>query len=302
MLMRSRLYVPGIQPKMLAAGGVYGADIVVLDLEDSVPADRKDEARDLVSESIRSMDFGRSAVFIRVNSDRETAELDMRVLTPACAGILFPKCESVDQIRFIDTVFDRMEGEMGIDNGHFKIIPIIESALGLSKAGEIALSEDRIVAITLGVEDLSSDLGMIGPDETALLFAKSTIVAAARAAGIEPLDSVFSRVDDADGLIEACRYSKSLGFSGRGAIHPNQVETIHNAFAPDEREVERARLIVEAAEAAEAKGIGAVKVDGAMVDPPVVKRAQRTIEAASAPGSVLDLRKVEADDTGEGEE
>jgi len=92
MLMRSRMYVPGIQPKMLAAAGVYGADIVVLDLEDSVPADRKDEARDLVAETIRSMDFGRSAVFVRVNSERELAEEDMKVLTPDCAGILFPKC------------------------------------------------------------------------------------------------------------------------------------------------------------------------------------------------------------------
>jgi len=255
MLMRSRLYVPGIQPKMLASGGVYGADIVVLDLEDSVPADRKDEARDLVAEAIGSMDFGRSAVFVRINSERETAERDMKVLTPDCAGILFPKCESVDQIRFLDAIFDRMEGKMGIDNGYFKIIP----------------------------------LGMIGPDENALLFARSTIVTVARSAGIEPLDSVFSDVDDTLGLIEACRHSRSLGFSGRGAIHPNQVEPIHIAFAPEKDEIEKARRIVEAAGAAEEKGLGAVKVDGAMVDLPVVKRARRVLEAAKAPGPVLDL-------------
>jgi len=283
------MYVPGIQPKMLAAAGVYGADIVVLDLEDSVPADRKDEARDLVAETIRSMDFGRSAVFVRVNPERELAEEDIKVLTPDCAGILFPKCESVDQIRFLDAVFDRMEGDLGIENGHFKIIPIIESALGLTRAAEIAVSEERIVAMTLGVEDLSADLGMVGPDENALLFAKSTIVIAARSAGIEPLDSVFSNIDDTEGLIGACRRSRSLGFSGRGAIHPNQVETIHAAFAPEAEEVEKARRIVEAAEEGEAAGLGAVKVDGAMVDLPVVKRARRVLEAATAPGPVLDL-------------
>lgn len=303
MLMRSRLYVPGIQPKMLANAGVYGADIIVLDLEDSVPEDRKDEARDLVAETIRTMDFGRSAVFVRINAEREVAVEDMKVLTPDCAGILFPKCESVDQIRFLDAVFDRMEGDLGIENGHFKIIPIIESALGLTRAAEIAASEDRIVAMTLGVEDLSADLGMTGPDEEALLTAKSTIVVAARAAGIEPLDSVFSNVDDTEGLIESCRRSRSLGFSGRGAIHPNQVENIHVAFAPGPAEVERAVRIIEAAEEAEIRGVGAVKVHGAMVDPPVVNRARRVLEAATAPGPVLDLspETVDASDAeGEG--
>jgi len=188
----------------------------------------------------------------------------------------------VDQIRFLDAVFDRMEGDLGIENGHFKIIPIIESALGLTRAAEIAVSEERIVAMTLGVEDLSADLGMVGPDENALLFAKSTIVIAARSAGIEPLDSVFSNIDDTEGLIGACRRSRSLGFSGRGAIHPNQVETIHTAFAPEAEDL-------EAAEEGEAAGLGAVKVDGAMVDLPVVKRARRVLEAATAPGPVLDL-------------
>lgn len=287
MLMRSRLYVPGNRPGMILNAGIYGADMIVLDLEDSVPPKEKDAARELVREALDHVDFGNSDVLIRINGPRSFPE-DLSILSGSCSGVLLPKCEDPEVISNLAALLERRERDLGIESPHFLIIPLIESALGLLRAREIATAS-RVCAIALGVEDLSTDLGLHRPHDQALLYAKCHLVACARAAGIPPLDSVYSDVEDLDGLYKACISSRSLGFEGRGAIHPNQIEIIHKAFTPTEAEIKWARRVVEVAEAAESVGRGTVLVDGKMVDPPVVRRARRILECAYSPGIVLDL-------------
>ncbi len=298
MMFRSRLYVPGNQPRMLINAGVYGADMVVLDLEDSVPVAEKDSARDLVAESIWSLDFGRSGLYVRINSDPDDFVLDLGVLNEKCNGVLLPKAESLEIVELLSGLLAKTEEAQEIEPGRFIIVPIIESAVGLENALAIA-SHERVAAMTLGVEDLTADLGMHRKDEDALLYAKSRIVVASRAGNAAPLDSVYGNFRDEEGLLAACLHSRDLGFEGRGAIHPNQLDTIHKAFAPSMKELDWASRVVEAARAAEAEGIGAVTVDGAMVDPPVVKRAERIIDAAKAPGAVLDLDPVPEEEVAE---
>ncbi|HID73434.1 MAG TPA: CoA ester lyase, partial [Thermoplasmata archaeon] len=232
MLMRSRLYVPGVRPRMIVTAGAFGADIVVLDLEDSVPPDEKDAARDLVREALGIVDFGRSAVFVRVNADEETMGEDLEVLGGPCDGILLPKCDDPLILEYLDDVLAERESELGRERGHFRIIPIIESARGLRQAYEIATATDRVAALTLGLQDLAVDLGMPRSDDEAMLLPRSQVVLASRAAGVPPLDSVHPAIEDEGALFEACVRSRQMGFEGRGAIHPSQVDVIHRAFMP----------------------------------------------------------------------
>ena len=277
---RTRLYLPGNTPKLALNAGLHSGDGIILDLEDSVAPDRKDEARILVRNSLRAVDFYGGERMVRINQG-ERGLKDLDAVIPHHANlILLPKCETPEQLIKVDKRIQDLRAEHKIEHEVW-IMPIIESALGVIKAYEIATASPNVVALAIGLEDYTADIGVPRTAEgKESLFARSMLVNAAKAAGIQAIDSVFSDVSDMDALRENVLASKALGFDGMGCIHPRQIKVIHEAFAPSEKDIEKASKIVDAFKEAEAKGLGVVAVGSKMIDPPVVKRALRIMELA----------------------
>ncbi len=280
-LRRSRLYVPGNQPKLMLSAGVYGADALILDLEDSVPPAEKDAARILVRNAFVALDWGESERTVRVNQG-ELGDADLAAVVPYNVHtVLLPKVESVARVR---AVAETVRHLLGDGEAPF-LMPILESPAGVSRAFEIAAADPLVVALTLGLEDLSAELGAPRTAEGWESFlARQTTVYAARAAGVQPIASVFSDIADTEALAAYVRRERGLGFDGIGCIHPRQIPVVHREMTPDEAEVERAVRVVRAARDAAARGLGAVAVGSKMVDPPVVRQAERTVRLAVAGG------------------
>ena len=277
---RSRLYLPGNTPKLMLNAGIHKPDGIILDLEDSVAPDKKEEARLVVRNALRQVNFYGAERMVRINQLPAGLE-DLEYIVPHHLNlVLLPKCESAQQVQAVDQKISEVLAEHGLDYPVY-IMPIIESALGVVKAYEIASASDRVTALAIGLEDYTADLGAPRTKEgRETYFARNQLVNAARAAGIQAIDSVFSDVGDMEGLREVVLESKSLGFDGMGCIHPRQIKIIHEAFAPTEGEIEKAKQIVLAFDDATAKGLGVVSLGSKMIDPPVVKRAQKTIQMA----------------------
>jgi len=279
-LRRSRLYIPGNQPKLMISGGLYGADGIILDLEDSVPPAEKDSARLLVRNALVALDWGVSERMVRINQGA-IGEEDLA----AIAGlnphtVLMPKVETASQVGRGAEVLNGCAGA----EAPF-LMPILESPRGIHNAFEIAAADPLVVALTLGLEDLSAELAAPRtPEGTESFLARQMTVYAARAAGVQPIASVYSDIEDEAGLADYVRRERGLGFDGIGCIHPRQIPVVHREMTPSETEVERAVRVVRAAREAEEKGLGAVAVGSKMVDPPVVKQAFRTVELAVAGG------------------
>jgi len=276
---RSRLYAPGNQPRLLAGVEIHGADCVLLDLEDSVPLSEKRPARLLVKHLLARVEFPQE-VWVRINPlDGEGRDDVREVLIGRPHGICLPKAESAADVLRLSEELARAEAEGGIDAGSTRILPILETARGILRCEEIAAACERVVMLAFGAEDYTRDVGARRTWE-ALLFARSRIVTAAKGAQVQASDTVFSDVDDETGLRDEAARARDLGFDGKGAINPRQIEPIHLAFSPSGEELEAAREIVEAAREAEAAGIGVVALDGKMVDRPVVDRSMRLIRYA----------------------
>jgi len=280
-LRRSRLYIPGNRPKLMLSAGLYGADGLILDLEDSVPPAAKDEARLLVRNALLALDWGGSERMVRINQGA-VGDDDLAAIAPCNPHlILLPKVEEAAQVHH---VAGRLRELLGGRDMPF-LMPILESPAGIFRAEEIAAAEESVVALTLGLEDLSAELGAPRTAEGWESFlARQTTVYAARAAGVQPIASVFSDIRDEQALAQYVRRERGLGFDGIGCIHPGQIEVVHREMTPTKAEAERAVRIVRAAREAEAKGLGAVAVGSKMVDPPVVRQAFRTVELAIAGG------------------
>jgi citrate lyase subunit beta/citryl-CoA lyase len=290
---RSRLYIPGNQPKLMISAGLYGADGIILDLEDSVPPAEKDAARILVRNALAALDFGVSEPMVRINQGA-IGDDDM-VAVAGCDPhlVLVPKVE--DPARVVEVA----EALEGAGASSVLLMPILESPVGILRALEIAAAHPAVAALTLGLEDLSAELGAPRTAEAWESFlARQTTVYAARAAGVQPIASVYSAFTDDEGLAAYVRRERSLGFDGVGCIHPRQVAIVHREMTPGEAEVERAVRIVQAAREAEAQGLGAVAVGSKMVDPPVVQQAFRTVELAVAAGALARDWDVESSDFG----
>lgn len=282
-LRRSMLYLPGNNPGMLQDAHIFGADAVLLDLEDSVVISEKDAARIMIKNALENIDYGEIEVTVRINPlDTDFAEKDINEIIPARPDALrLPKSESVKQIKKVDKLITKLEKENNIKNGTVKLMPMIETALGVKKAYDIAKASTRNVALTIGGEDLATDLGTKrtkGGEE--IFTARSMVVMAAKAAGIDALDTVHSDVNDIKGLIESTKLAKKLGFSGKAVIHPKQIDPVHEVFTPDKGEVREARKIVNAAREAKEKGLGVITVNGNMIDTPIINRAERIIAQA----------------------
>lgn len=285
-LRRSRLYLPGNEPKFFINASLHKPDGIILDLEDSVLPSEKDAARILVRNALRNVDFGECEKMVRINQG-SLGLLDLEAIIPQNPHmILIPKVETGEHVRAIDSKINSIKKEMNLSNDIF-LMPIIESALGCFEASYIASSSSNVAALTIGLEDYTADIGAERTNEGKESFwARSVIVNAARAAGIVPIDSVFSDVNDMEGLYKSCIESKSMGFEGKGCIHPRQISVINQAFAPSEKEIEKAKKIVLAFEEAEKKGLSVVTVGSKMVDPPVAKRALKTIKLAEKTGTL----------------
>ena len=276
----SRLYLPGNTPGLMINSGLHSADGIILDLEDSVAPGKKDEARFLVRNALRQVNFYGAERMVRINQGKRGLE-DLNFVIPHNVNlVLIPKCEDAEDVLQVEKMIESIKMKFNLTNNVY-LMPIIESALGLENSFKIACSSKNIVAIAIGLEDFTTDLGVQRTVEgKESLYARQRLVVAAKAAGIQPIDSVFSDVADMEALKLTVKESKSLGFEGMGCIHPRQIPLIKEGFAPDSTEIEKSKKIVLAFEEAKQKGLGVVALGSKMIDPPVVTRAQRVIELA----------------------
>jgi citrate lyase subunit beta/citryl-CoA lyase len=280
-LRRSRLYLPGDQPKLSLNAGLHRPDGVILDLEDSVHPVHKAAARLVVRNLLRTVDFMGAERMVRINPLPLGLE-DLDALGPEAVDVvLVPKVEDPETLKLVD---ERIQAST---DRPVWLMPILETAIGIERAFEIASAVDSNVALTIGLEDYTADLGVVKTTEGAeSLYARMRLVNAARAAGLQPIDSVFGDVGDEEGLRAWAGRSRGLGFEGMGCVHPRQIRPIHEAFAPSDEELSRALRIVAAFEEAEERGLGVVSLGSKMIDPPVVRRAVHTVDVARRTGRI----------------
>lgn len=285
--MRSMLYIPGNAPGMIQNAAIFGADMVMIDLEDAVALVEKDAARDIASGFLRHYDFGDLPVIVRINgADTPFFEADLEAIVPLKPfAVRLPKCQDPSDVFVADARMTEIEKRAGLPVGTVPIHAMLESARGIENAYAIATASPRVGALTLGGQDLTADMGIQKTrDGWEFFYARSRVVMAAKAAGIDAFDTVWTDFNDPEGLFRESRQVVELGFTGKAAIHPSQVATIHRAFRPDAKEVRKAERIVAAAEEAERQGRGVVAVDGKMVDGPIIVRARHLINLAGLYG------------------
>jgi len=285
-LRRSRLYLPGNEPKFYVNAGLHDPDGVILDLEDSVAPAEKDAARCLVRNALRAVNFYGAERMVRINQgERGLEDLDW-VVPHNVQVLLLPKIEEPEQVVLVDRRVAEIQEAHGVQ-GDVYLLPIIESAAGAWRAFEIAQASENVVGLAIGLEDYTADIGAQRTQAgTESFWARAQVLNGARAAGVQPIDTVFSDTTDMDGLRAAVLEAKGLGFVGKGCIHPRQIKVVHEAFAPDDDEVSRATRIVLAFEEAEAKGLGVVSLGSKMIDAPVVKRASASVAQAILVGKL----------------
>ena len=285
-LRRTMMFIPGNNPGMMQDAFIYAPDAIMLDLEDSVTMAEKDAARLLVYNALKTIDYGNIEMVVRINPlNTPYGKKDIEAVVKAGVHVVrMPKTETADEVREVEREIERVEQEIGC-LGRTQIMAAIESALGIVNAYEIAVASKRMMGIALGAEDYCANLKTqrtLGGDE--LRLARETIVVAARAAGIDALDTVYSNLDDMETFRKEVEFIKTLGFDGKSIINPRQIDIVNEVFAPKEKDINKALTILAAIKEAEKRGSGVIAVNGKMVDRPVVIRAQRTIDLAIASG------------------
>ncbi|MDE0205779.1 MAG: CoA ester lyase, partial [Candidatus Tectomicrobia bacterium] len=281
---------PGNRPRMLQKVGHCGADAVILDLEDAVPISEKEATREAVRDAVGAIDT--CPVYVRINPLQAAAgfsqpigEADLAaIVRPGLAGVILPKAESPDDLRRADSLLQGLESQHGLAQGDIDVIPIIETALAIQRAYDIAASGTRVKRLAFGAGDFTRDIGVSwSRREIESQHARSTLVIASRAAGLEPpLDTVWVDLRDERGLVRSTRTARQLGFQGKMAIHPGQVEPINSVFSPTDAEVAHATRVVDAFAQAEADGLASIQLDGQFIDYPIVESARRVLAMAAA--------------------
>jgi citrate lyase subunit beta/citryl-CoA lyase len=287
-LVRSLLFVPGSDERKLEKVASFGADAVVIDLEDAVADEEKSAARAVTREAIPRAGAAGAVVIVRVNSIA-TGRMEEDVATvvrPELAGIMVPKLEDAETLPAVDAALADAEREQGIDVGTIRVLALIETPRGLVECERIlAGAPARTLTAVFGAGDFTTELGVdLTRDAAELQYARSRLVVATRAAGMtKPIDGPWLALEDLDGLAADCARSRGLGFQGRVTVYPPQVATVHHEYSwlPDE-EVQRARRVVEAFEAAEAEGVASIRVDGRFVDYPIYRLALERLRLAGA--------------------
>ena len=289
---RSMLFLPGNNPNMMINGADLGADSIILDLEDAVSPDEKDTARFLVRSAIADMGFAGVEITVRINSiDTAYWKQDLEAIVPLHPDlIMIPKSGTANDILTVDKYIEGIEERCGMERGAVRLIPLIETALGVENAYAIASACPRVAAIFLGGEDLTADLRCKRTKAgNEIDYARKRLVVAARAAGVDVYDTPFTDVNDDDGIIVDAEYAKSLGFTGKSAIAPRHVKAINSVFSPTMKDIEYAKMVFEAIRRGKEQGKGAVSLLGKMIDKPIVERARQTLEAAKALGLEVEI-------------
>ena len=282
---RSMLFLPGNTPNIIVNGDALGADNVILDLEDAVSPDQKDAARILVRNAIKAIGFDNVELTVRINSlDTPYWKDDLEEIVPLAPDLIMPtKVNSAQDVLTLDAAIAGIEKKSGLDVGTVKLIPLIETAQGLENAAAIAAACPRVAAIFLGAEDLTADLRCPRTKEgTEIFYARSRMVSAARAAGVDVYDTPFTDVNDDEGIVRDAQFARSMGFTGKACISPRHVRAVNEAFSPTQKEIDYAYEVLEAIRQAKEQGRGAISLHGKMIDKPIVLRAEQTIAMAEA--------------------
>lgn len=284
-LRRSMLFVPGSNAAMLSNSFIYKPDSIMFDLEDAVALKEKDSARLLVAHALQHSLYQEIETVVRVNPlDSEFGLLDLNAVVRAGVDVVrMPKTETAQDVVDMDNAITDIEKACGREVGSTKMLAAIESPLGITQANQIATASKRLIGIALGAEDYVRNLKTErSPEGIELLFARCSILQAARAAGIQAFDTVYSNANNEEGFLKEAALIKQLGFDGKSLINPRQIELLHNLFAPTQKDVDQAKRIIEAAEEAEKQGSGVVSLNGKMIDAPIIDRAKLVLERAKS--------------------
>ena len=287
-LRRSMLFLPGANAAMLSTSFVYKPDSIMFDLEDAVSIKEKDSARLLVAQTLKLPVYREHGIetVVRINALNTPFGLkDLEAVVRAGVDVVrLPMTNSAEDIHELEAHVERIEKECGREVGSTKLMAAIESAQAVVNAVSIAKSSPRLIGIALAAFDYLVDMQTERGDGTELFYARCAVLHAARVAGIDAFDVVYSNVNDDEGFLKEVSLIKKLGYNGKSLINPRQIELLHNAYAPTASEVENAKKIVEAAEEGERKGLGVVSLNGKMIDAPIITRAQKIIELAKYSG------------------
>lgn len=284
-LRRSMLFVPGSNAAMISNTFIYKPDAIMFDLEDAVALKEKDSARILVAHALQHPLYQEIETVVRVNSlDSEFGLADLNAVVRAGVDVVrMPKTETAQDVIDMDHEITEIEKACGREVGSTKMLAAIESPLGITQANQIATASNRLIGIALGAEDYVRNLKTErSPEGIELLFARCSILQAARAAGIQAFDTVYSNANNEEGFLAEAALIKQLGFDGKSLINPRQIELLHNLFAPTQKDVDQARRIIDAAEEAERNGLGVVSLNGKMIDAPIIDRAKLVLERAKS--------------------
>ena len=279
------MFIPGNNPAMIKDAYIYGCDSIMFDLEDSVAYDQKDAARALVYHALTTIDYGEKELVVRVNAlDTPVGIADLDAMVRAHVDVVrLPKTENAEDVVFCDEQITRIEKEVGMKVGSTGMMAAIESPGGVLNAPAIAKASKRLIGIALGAEDYVTNMHTTrSPEGIELLFARSMILQAARAAGIAALDTVYSDVNNEEGFRQEVTLIKQLGFDGKSIINPRQIAPVVEIFTPTQKEIDKALAVMDAIEEAHRNGSGVISMKGKMIDRPFVLRAQRTLDLAHA--------------------
>ncbi len=283
-LLRSFLFVPGNNKRFIDKAKALKADIICLDLEDSVPLNDKEPARQMISDVLKARSEFSSEIYVRINSfDSGFAEADLKaVVQNGINGVVIPKVNSEEEVWALSKLITTLEHERKIKDGTVEMMPSIENAKGVINAFKIASASPRVSALVFGVFDFLFDMGLeYVEDGIEYTYARAKVPVDARAAGVYAIDSIWQKIEDIDGLIRDATAGMRLGYKGKSLIHPSQIEPVHKIFVPNKEEVEWARKVVDALSDATSKGVGAIRLEGKMVDAVHYKRAKALLDAVA---------------------
>ncbi|SHH38409.1 citrate lyase subunit beta / citryl-CoA lyase [Clostridium collagenovorans DSM 3089] len=286
-LRRTMLFVPGSNAGMIKDAGIYGADSLMFDLEDAVAISEKDSARLLVYNAVKTLDYGKTEIVVRINPlSSPYGRDDIEAMVRAGVDVIrLPKTETKEDIEDVEAVIEEVEKKIGREVGSTKMMAAVEGALGVVNAYSIATASSRLIGIALGAEDYVTNMKTKRyPDGMELLGARTQIIIAARAAGIYALDTVYSNVDNEEGFRREVELIKQLGFDGKSVINPRQIKPVHEIYSPTEMEIKKSIDIVTAAKEAAKQGLGVISLNGKMIDKPIIDRASRVLQLAKAVG------------------
>lgn len=288
-LRRAVLFMPGDSLRKIEKAISLGVDSIVMDLEDGVALSQKDAARGTVLSALQTLDFGHCERLVRVNpvgSDLLMADLDATIAGRP-DGYVIPKIDFDEQLHAVAEYLALEERRRGWPEGGIRLLPIVETALGVMNVREIALADPRVAALLFGAEDLAGDMGAIRTRASwEVFYARGALVTAAKACRIQAIDQVFFDLEDMAGFAAECQFGRQMGYDGKMTIHPRQVEPAQRAFAPSAEEIEQAQRILAAYAEQQAAGVGAFALDGRMVDMPVVRAAENVTARAAAAGLI----------------